>query len=74
MLAMDAGLGTSEMEQINRVCSSPSPENLTDTHRLPRYGKLRPQRHRRRLREDFVLFPDESVDLIDTMLTLDRNK
>ena len=49
--------GSKEMEQIDlisRVCGSPSPENWTNVDQLPYYGRLRQQRHRRRLREDFA--------------------
>jgi len=69
--------GSKEMEQIDlisRVCGSPSPENWTNVEQLPHYGKLRPQRHRRRLREDFAYFPHGALDLLDIMLTLDPNK
>jgi len=69
--------GSKEMEQIDlisRVCGSPTPENWTNVDQLPHYGKLRPQRHKRRLREDFAYFPPGALDLLDAMLTLDPNK
>ncbi|KAM6957626.1 uncharacterized protein cdk12 [Aplochiton taeniatus] len=61
-----------QLELISRLCGSPCPAAWPDVIKLPYFNTMKPKKqYRRRLREEFAFLPNQALDLLDRMLTLD---
>ena len=61
---------------ISRLCGTPCPANWPEVINLPGFASVKPKKqYRRRVREEFSpLMPDNALDLLDKMLSLDPTK
>lgn len=72
--------GLTEQEQLDRIfktCGSPTEENFPGVTQFPGYSSLPPsQAYPRRLRETLSKegFPDDALELLDAMFSLDPSK
>lgn len=65
-----------QLDQISRICGTPTPEVWPDVERLQLYHTFRPKRiFMRSLQTEFsMLMPNAALDLLDKILVLDPKK
>lgn len=64
-----------QLEQIYKLCGTPTEENWPDAAKLPWYKSFKlPKVYKRSLKETFRHFPPDALDLVDKLLTLDPKK
>ncbi|XP_064401807.1 cyclin-dependent kinase 12-like isoform X2 [Halichondria panicea] len=65
-----------QLDVISRLCGTPSPADWPDVIKLPNFQTFKFKKHyRRRLKEEFAgKIPEQSLDLMDKLLTLDPCK
>jgi cyclin-dependent kinase 12/13 len=64
-----------QLEKISKICGSPKPTVWPDVCDLPLYEQaFQLKQYERRLRQEYAALPDDALDLLDKMLTLDPNQ
>jgi len=64
----------SEIEQLDvicKVCGSPNPDNWPNVVNLSSYKSIKFKSYPRKLKEEYCYFPEDALDLVDKILTLD---
>ncbi|CAG7831840.1 unnamed protein product, partial [Allacma fusca] len=70
-----ANIEPAQLEEISKVCGTPSPANWPKVVNLPLWPTCRPKRiHPRRLREEMSFMPAAALDLLDRMLEIDPER
>ncbi|CAD6187984.1 unnamed protein product [Caenorhabditis auriculariae] len=67
---------SAQLELISKMCGSPTPDLWPEVVVLPLYGTLKPKKiYSRRLYDEFrCIMPEQALNLLDRMLTLDPKK
>ncbi|KII65236.1 Cyclin-dependent kinase 12 [Thelohanellus kitauei] len=61
-----------QLELISQICGTPTPSVWPNVTKLPHFSLFKPKRvYSRRVRDEYKSLPEDALDLLDKMLTLD---